>query len=571
MNYQLSPEQKNYQRKEVSRIQTEMLVADLNEVVKRLSSPKYWLMAVGSLGLLTSCSPPVSAEGGVAAEPPAGEVSYTETFTPIPTLESTPTPIIEPTLMPESNINLLPIAPPNFDTVENLPPGSFDLVDAHAVYALYRQQQAPSMWASDTEFTTDMESYAQTLKNQGIELKQATATGQTFSLLTKGTQILLNFNPDGALKDSDPGRWSPDSTSEWIDVGAPVELFIGADGHAYIAKLDAEGNVIAYLNPIGATLDNLDSQWIPVESGQATLQWFGELGWIDATQTAQTEQGPVIVKDNKLYLFDASSEKNREVDMSEVVFSTSGEAVKICLELHRDEFENQDQMKTEFFPDGIKHGWRIYDNAVEKMVSSRFGGETFYSIPSIPIEFAQVISPISLPEYPYVGIALSKVYGYTKPLPVVLGFFDQANKFYNLAPLVSQFKYSEYDGSPDAEHMITLRQDGWDTLTRFLSRNIMLFETLGNISPEESLSYDGWALDSYENQSDQSWPWGVRESLARYHASTWGVASYEFRQSGEEYIKQTGSYIEAVYRYSTETFNTILFFPNALDYILLTP
>lgn len=204
----------------------------------RVASYCVRLAAVLILFLIASCTPaPVAVPTASATAEPALPTST-------PTPEPTPTPIVEPSPITSAVDDLLPVTPPNFDTYVNLDHGSFDLVDAHAVYALYRQQVG--MRGDDADFLSAMETYAGELGNQGIELKQATVEGQTYSLLTKGTQILLNFNADGALKDSDPGYWSSDSTSEWIDAGGPVELFVGDDGHAYIGKLDAEGNVIAF-------------------------------------------------------------------------------------------------------------------------------------------------------------------------------------------------------------------------------------------------------------------------------------------------------------------------------------
>jgi hypothetical protein len=203
-----------------------------------------------------------------------------------PSLTATPAPtampIIEPVLPTLSAAAELPVQPPDF----NLPSSAsevgltFDFVDAHAVYAYYRQQEGPGMWANDADFTSAMKSYSETLANQGINLQQVTVEGQTFSLLTNGNQILLNFK-DGVLSDVDPGRWSKDSTPEWIDVGGPVELFIGDDGHAYIAKVDTDGNVTAFLNPISATIDNLDQQWIEVKDGQSVMVWEAQKGWVE--------------------------------------------------------------------------------------------------------------------------------------------------------------------------------------------------------------------------------------------------------------------------------------------------
>jgi hypothetical protein len=228
---------------------------------------------------LSACSPGSPEQLPTPTLPASATPSPTATPAPTATLTPTATPIIEPVLPALSAAAELPVQPPDF----NLPSSvsevglTFDFVDAHAVYALFREQEGPGMWAHDADFTSAMQSYLESLSIQGINLQQVTVEGLTFSLLTKGNQILLNFE-NGVLKDVDPGRWSKDSTPEWIDVGGPVELFIGDDGHAYIAKVDADGNVIAFLNPIGATIDNLDQQWVGVEDGLPTQVWNPESG-----------------------------------------------------------------------------------------------------------------------------------------------------------------------------------------------------------------------------------------------------------------------------------------------------
>jgi hypothetical protein len=174
----------------------------------------------------------------------------------------------------------LAVRPPeNFDQalVEQAADGEFDLIDAHAVYALYRADVGPAMWATDAEFTHAMEAYAATLAAQGIEVYQtADADGTTYSMLVEdGQQVLLNFDPSGALTFADPGNWTPDSDPVWIDAGGPVDLVIGPDNHAYLVRLDEQGEVVAYLNTLGATLDNIDGQWISVTAGRPDMVWNG--------------------------------------------------------------------------------------------------------------------------------------------------------------------------------------------------------------------------------------------------------------------------------------------------------
>ena len=227
------------------------------------------------------------AAAGCSSQPAAVPITLTSTalptrtptltITPLPSPTATPTPIIEPILPPARYSNPLAVNPPeNFDNAlkPQVNDGDFELVDAHATYAYYRAEVGPAMWASDAEFIEAMESYATSLEAQGIEVYQATAaSGTTYSMLVEGTSILLNFDQSGALTFADPGYWTADSEPIWIDAGGPVDLVIGPDNHAYVVRLDSEGKVVAYLSTLGATLDNIDNQWIEVRNGQSIMDW----------------------------------------------------------------------------------------------------------------------------------------------------------------------------------------------------------------------------------------------------------------------------------------------------------
>jgi hypothetical protein len=259
----------------------------LNTISEKTIYFKNWrnvvTVSILGLGYLTSCAdskansdtinnpsqPPITQ----TSEDPSLNQNIELTLTPT----EIPTPIIEPALMPTQTTEVLAVNPPNFNQEnQNLPHGLFDLIDAHAVYALYRQQEGPSMWTSNSEFIEAMEAYSNQLNSQGIELKHAKSESITRSLLVKDHQILLNFNENGALSDINPGSWSPESTSTWVDVGAEAELYIGEDDNSYIAKLNQDGQVDAFLNPIGATIDNINDQWVEVQDGLPNAIWNGK-------------------------------------------------------------------------------------------------------------------------------------------------------------------------------------------------------------------------------------------------------------------------------------------------------
>ncbi len=226
-------------------------------------------IALLGLALLTACAPQA------AAMPTLEPIPTSTTPVPAPTLTSSPTPLVEPLLPDRSYETELAVTPPDFNKQpENDVP--FDFVAAHAVYAYFRQQEGHKVWADQAQFVADMAAYYDSLKSNSIRLIQVAEADITYSLLVKGNQILLDFNQNGSLRSADPGEWSADSAPEWVDVGAPVELFIGADNHAYIARLNSDGQVDAFFNPIGATLDNLDQHWVAVADGYPNAAWDGK-------------------------------------------------------------------------------------------------------------------------------------------------------------------------------------------------------------------------------------------------------------------------------------------------------
>ena len=228
------------------------------------------LSIIVTLALLAACTPaPTTLPTPTASAAPAA------TITPAPT----PTPRFEPVppvIVHETDIFS---SLPDFSIDQSQNSGSFDVVDANAVYALYLTQNDRGNWNSEADFVRAMEIYyTNTLASQGIQLVEATVPNRTASVLVKDNHlVLLNFTPEGALKDIEPGQWSPDSTAEWVDAGGPVKPMIGGDGYAYLVRFGTgptKDIPFALFNPVGATLDNInDKQWIPIRDGQPQEAW----------------------------------------------------------------------------------------------------------------------------------------------------------------------------------------------------------------------------------------------------------------------------------------------------------
>ena len=159
---------------------------------------------------------------------------------------------------------------------------------ASAVYALVRDKQGPQYYASNQEFIDKMNVFLG--KNPDLKLIQVQGEEIVFSMLVNDEgQVYLVFDKDSrALVSADPGRWDKNGYGEWIDAGLKdgesLSLVPGEDDHAYIVKIDADGNIIAYLNTHGATTDNIDQQWIEVVDGMPVKVWDGS-EWV--------ENGPV--------------------------------------------------------------------------------------------------------------------------------------------------------------------------------------------------------------------------------------------------------------------------------------
>ena len=161
---------------------------------------------------------------------------------------------------------------------------------ASAVYSLVRDEQGPQYYASNQEFIDKMNVFLG--KNPDLKLIQVQGEEIVFSMLVNGEgQVYLVFDKDsGALVSADPGRWDKNGYGEWIDAGLKdgesLSLVPGEDGHAYIVKIDADGNIIAYLNTHEATTDNINDQWIGVVDGMPVKVWDGSK-WVEAEQTPE--------------------------------------------------------------------------------------------------------------------------------------------------------------------------------------------------------------------------------------------------------------------------------------------
>jgi len=129
------------------------------------SYKNFWraIIPVITIGLLlTACSP------GYPEQLPAPTLPASATPSPTATLTPTATPIIEPVLPPSQASAELAVEPPDFNQPASAPgeaDAPFDLIDAHAVYAYYRQQEGPGMWANDADFTSAMQSYSEALSD----------------------------------------------------------------------------------------------------------------------------------------------------------------------------------------------------------------------------------------------------------------------------------------------------------------------------------------------------------------------------------------------------------------------
>ena len=260
-----------------------------------------------TLALLAACTPaPTTLPTPTASAAPAA------TITPAPT----PTPRFEPVppvIVHETDIFS---SLPDFSIDQSQNSGSFDVVDANAVYALYLTQNDRGNWNSEADFVRAMEIYyTNTLASQGIQLVEATVPNRTASVLVKDNHlVLLNFTPEGALKDIEPGQWSPDSTAEWVDAGGPVKPMIGGDGYAYLVRVGlTNGVAYALFNPIGTTLDNIKDQWIPIRDGQPqkawnpdTLTWEKTYATTEYTGTFSEEYGEPEFTDSFTYTQETS-------------------------------------------------------------------------------------------------------------------------------------------------------------------------------------------------------------------------------------------------------------------------
>ena len=238
------------------------------------------LVIVLVITLLTACTPAPTAAPTATAAPSA-------TPTPDPTLAVVmePTPWSPTPTKGGDEYSPMAVEPPVMDpailptAVESKHVEYDDGSAASAVYALVRDKQGPQYYDSNQEFIDKMNVFLG--KYPDLKLIQVQGEEIVFSMLVNDEgQVYLVFDKDsGALVSADPGRWDKNGYGEWIDAGLKdgesLSLVPGEDGHAYIVKIDAEGNIIGYLNTHGATTDNIDEQWIEVVDGMPVKVWDG--------------------------------------------------------------------------------------------------------------------------------------------------------------------------------------------------------------------------------------------------------------------------------------------------------
>lgn len=232
------------------------------------------------LALLAGCAP---------APTPAPTATATNTPAPTATaLPIEPEPLIPPYLRPGSEYLPIAVQPPLMNKEITLGTEVDDVTDvsaASAVFALARKG-SPELFA---DFTASMNTYLH--ENSNVKLIQVEGNGIIHSmLLNEHGHVLLVFDDAenaangigygvGALTFSDTGYWKDKATGVWINPGLKngesLSLVPGEDGHGYVVKLDADGNVIAYLNTHGATRENIKDQWIKVVDGMPEKVWDG--------------------------------------------------------------------------------------------------------------------------------------------------------------------------------------------------------------------------------------------------------------------------------------------------------
>jgi hypothetical protein len=201
-------------------------------------------------------------------------------------------------------------------SVEFSPSEITDLNAADAVYAYFLSIGRRWTPSTDEAFIAGMSEWAKELEKLDIHVVRAANSYGVATMLVKGDgnnqQVLLDFmNDSGALRSATPGGWSPESTSKWINVKGRAGLVVGPDGVGYVTQMDENGtDVVGYLNPYGASLDNVHTHWIPVEDGMPAESWNGTewvkvetKNWRDLIEPVDlSPESALVTKLNKLNL-----------------------------------------------------------------------------------------------------------------------------------------------------------------------------------------------------------------------------------------------------------------------------
>ena len=206
-----------------------------------------------------------------------------------------------------------------------------------------------------------------------------------------------------------------------------------------------------------------------------------------------TNRGFVYVENGKPMLLGTDGVKEIGDISTEVIFSNGNDALAIFNELFKAEIENQEQLHNDLLLDGYPSDYNYKLSIDEAWFHTGEKGNVMLEITGIPVAFAKVATPMDSSEYPQIGLAYLKVYGYEELFPVVLGAFDEAGKFHSLVDSALQYprKTTNTTDCSDNDCTIAILTDqSWNALQRLVMGNIMNFDTLFALSPDKQSSYE---------------------------------------------------------------------------------
>jgi hypothetical protein len=209
--------------------------------------------------------------------------------------------------------------------------------------------------------------------------------------------------------------------------------------------------------------------------------------YVTDENSVETDSGIVFVKDGKAMTYDPKTGVIKEIkNMStEIVFNNTNDASKIVLAIHVAEFADQNKLHEDVTPGNTESDFG-YNMAVNQASATDNGSGSILEIVGIPIELVKVKSPLEPSSLNVIGVAMLKVYGNQRPVPLGVGFFNSSGKFFSIYS--EQLQFSPDSFKHNATH-VPLAGVSWVEFQQTVISNILVIDPLYAVDPATRADY----------------------------------------------------------------------------------